>query len=90
MNNVSIGCITNGQNYLEPEDTGFTKTNLIPIYMVKLRDEDGRIIARCLNVQGAVTDGANEDEAMENIREAIDGILEASDMNKEYYIMQIH
>ena len=40
-------------------------------------DEDNRIVAKCLDLQGAVTDGKNECEALDNIREAIQGIEEA-------------
>lgn len=43
-------------------------------YDIELSDVDGRIVAKCLNLQGAVSDGKDEDEAMNNIIEAIRGI----------------
>jgi predicted RNase H-like HicB family nuclease len=62
-----------------------------PSYMIKLsRDEDGRVVVRCPNLQGVVTDGADEQEAIRNAIEAIDGILEARKMDKEYNITVIH
>ncbi len=63
-----------------------TKTS----YVIKLRrDEDGRLIARCTNLQGVVTDGADKDEALNNAIEAIDAILEERCLDKEYSITLI-
>lgn len=44
-------------------------------YNVELTNIDGRVVAKCLDVQGAVSDGKDEDEAIDNIIEAIRGIL---------------
>ena len=55
-----------------------TSTFLGPWYDAYLYDdENGRIVARCTDLQGAVTDGANEEEAITNLMEAIKGIRSA-------------
>jgi|GEM_PF-1632257 len=57
-------------------------------YRVKLTtDEDGRIVAKCDNLEGVVTDGATEQEALINVKEAIDAVLEANNRYKEYNII---
>ena len=50
-------------------------------------DEDGRIVARSLDLQGLVTDGATEDEAIRNAYEAAEGILEARGLEKEFNLI---
>jgi predicted RNase H-like HicB family nuclease len=40
-------------------------------------DETGTIVAECPSIPGCVSQGATEAEAMANIREAIEGCLEA-------------
>jgi predicted RNase H-like HicB family nuclease len=68
-----------------------SNVNRKPSYMIKLsRDEDGRIVVRSPSLQGVVTDGADEQEAIRNALEAINGILEARKMNKEYNITVVH
>lgn len=44
-------------------------------------DETGMIVAECPSIPGCVSQGYTEDEAMENIREAIAGCLEARAAN---------
>jgi predicted RNase H-like HicB family nuclease len=41
-----------------------------------LRDEDGMVIAECPAIPGCVSQGKTEEEAEENIREAIQACLE--------------
>ena len=41
------------------------------------RDESGMIVAECPAIPGCVSQGATEDEAIANIREAAVGCLEA-------------
>ena len=41
------------------------------------RDETGMIVAQCPSIPGCVSQGRTEDEAMANIREAIELCLEA-------------
>jgi predicted RNase H-like HicB family nuclease len=41
------------------------------------RDETGMIVAQCPSIPGCVSQGRTEEEALENIREAIAGCLEA-------------
>lgn len=40
------------------------------------RDEHGWIVAECPSIPGCVSQGKTEEEALENIREAIVGCLE--------------
>jgi len=44
-------------------------------------DETGTIVAECPSIPGCISQGANEAEAMDNIREAIAGCLEARAAN---------
>ena len=41
------------------------------------RDETGMIVAECPAIPGCISQGATEDEAMANIREAIEACVEA-------------
>ncbi len=41
------------------------------------RDETGMIVAECPAIPGCISQGKTEDEAMENIREAIAACVEA-------------
>ena len=45
-------------------------------------DETGMIVAECPAIPGCVSQGSTEAEAMENIREAILGCLEARQVNR--------
>ena len=45
------------------------------------RDDTGMIIAECPAIPGCVSQGKTEAEALENIREAIEGCLEARQAN---------
>ena len=45
------------------------------------RDESGMIVAECPAIPGCVSQGQTESEALENIREAIAGCLEARAAN---------
>ena len=40
------------------------------------RDEDGYLVVECPSIPGCVSQGKTEEEALENIREAIMGCLE--------------
>lgn len=41
------------------------------------RDETGTYVVECPSIPGCVSQGATEEEALANIREAIQGCLEA-------------
>jgi predicted RNase H-like HicB family nuclease len=41
------------------------------------RDEAGMLVAECPAIPGCVSQGKTEEEALENIREAIQGCLES-------------
>jgi predicted RNase H-like HicB family nuclease len=41
------------------------------------RDETGMIVAECPSIPGCVSQGKTENEAMANIKEAIQGCIEA-------------
>ncbi len=52
-------------------------SRLRPCYRVVLeKGQDGWLVARCLDVRGAISQGKNSDEALRNIVEAISAILE--------------
>lgn len=53
-------------------------------YVVTLTPgEDGYIVAECPQLPGCVSQGKTEDEALNNIKEAIEGILELRRENNE-------
>ncbi|MBI5598817.1 MAG: type II toxin-antitoxin system HicB family antitoxin [Deltaproteobacteria bacterium] len=41
------------------------------------QDEDGRWVAECPSLPGCVSDGATREEAIENVKEAIEACIEA-------------
>ena len=45
------------------------------------RDESGAVVVECPSIPGCVSQGENETEALANIREAIQGCLEARAAN---------
>jgi predicted RNase H-like HicB family nuclease len=45
------------------------------------RDETGMVVAECPAIPGCVSQGKTEEEAVENIREAIQGCIEARAAN---------
>jgi predicted RNase H-like HicB family nuclease len=45
------------------------------------RDETGMLVAECPAIPGCVSQGATEEEALRNIREAIQGCVEARAAN---------
>ncbi|MBI5560516.1 MAG: type II toxin-antitoxin system HicB family antitoxin [Deltaproteobacteria bacterium] len=45
--------------------------------VVLYKDEDGRWVAECPSLPGCVSDGANREEAIENVKEAIEACTEA-------------
>jgi predicted RNase H-like HicB family nuclease len=45
------------------------------------RDETGMIVVECPSIPGCISQGRTEAEALENIREAIEGCLEARHAN---------
>lgn len=69
-----------------------TKSNTIvkTTYILEMtKDEDGRIVVTCPNMQGVITDGKDYDEALINGIDALNGILEARNLNKDYTIREI-
>jgi len=45
------------------------------------RDETGMVVAECPSIPGCISQGKTEDEALDNIREAIQVCLEARTAN---------
>ena len=45
------------------------------------RDETGMVVAECPSIPGCISQGKTEDEALDNIREAIQVCLEARAAN---------
>lgn len=59
-----------------------------PHYRVTVEtDEDNRIVAKCIDLQGVITDGANEDKALANVVEAIAAYLESQGKTKEFNLI---
>ncbi len=46
-------------------------------FTIKVKEEDGWYIVRCEELSGAMSQGKNLEEAMNNIKEAIIGYIEA-------------
>jgi predicted RNase H-like HicB family nuclease len=45
------------------------------------RDETGMLVAECPAIPGCISQGATEEEALRNVREAIQGCVEARAAN---------
>ena len=59
----------------------------VEVYFVELKqDEGGRFVATVPALPGVVTDGATEDEALDNAREAIDAMLESLGTKKAFML----
>jgi predicted RNase H-like HicB family nuclease len=54
------------------------------------RDEAGMIVAECPSILGCVSQGETEAEALANIREAIQGCLEARRANNMPLTIAVH
>ena len=76
-----------GITFRPPEISG----GISKSYRITLeKDEDGRVVVRSPDLQGVVTDGANEDEAIHNAFEAVDAILKTRGLPKEYNLTITH
>ena len=53
------------------------------------RDETGMIVAECPSVPGCISQGTTEAAAIENVREAIQGCLEARKANNLPLIVEV-
>lgn len=68
-----------------------SKSVLRKSYRIVLeKDEDGRVVVRSPDLQGVVTDGADEKEAIKNAFEAVNAILETRGLSKEYNLTLTH
>ncbi len=77
--------------------TGFTTamfpvptstSNQVEIYSVELKqDEDERFVATVPKLPGVVTDGATEDESLDNVNDAIQAMLEAKGLEKQFILI---
>ncbi|MCA2003797.1 MAG: type II toxin-antitoxin system HicB family antitoxin [Candidatus Nitrosotenuis sp.] len=75
-----------GTLFVLEQDTTYQK--LKKNYRISLqKDEDGRIVAKCLDLKGVVTDGANEEEAITNAYEAIQAMLESMGITEEFNLI---
>lgn len=55
-------------------------------YRIRLqKDEEGRIVATCPDLQGVATDGKDEDEALDNAYDAVSAMLEALGRSAEEF-----
>jgi len=74
---VEFGASTASPRYSRFDIELPVKSQQREIYRVKLeKGQDGWIVAKCLDVKGAISQGKNKDEALRNIVEAIEAVLE--------------
>lgn len=88
---ITVGSNASATTWIPPSTTTDSRNVLRTCYVLKLvKDEDGRIVVTCPNMQGVITDGENEKEAIENGIEALNAILEARNLDKKYNLMILH
>ncbi|MGI0057529.1 MAG: type II toxin-antitoxin system HicB family antitoxin [Nitrosarchaeum sp.] len=77
-----------GSTIVIPKVDDAPTKSTVEIYQVILKqDEDGRFVATVPSLPGVVTDGTTEDEALENVSYAINDMLDAQGLRKEFMIM---
>jgi predicted RNase H-like HicB family nuclease len=87
---IEVGSNPSASNWKSTSATTDSNNVLRTSYTLRLvKDEDGRVVVTCPNMQGVITDGENEAEALRNGIEALNGILEARKLDKKYNIMII-
>lgn len=75
-----------GTTFALSEDS--STASQIEIYNVVLnQDEDGRYVATVPDLPGVVTDGATEDEALDNVSDAIQDMFDAQGIRKEFMVI---
>lgn len=78
------------QIYEYDTPTGHTGSEKMVYRVILKAVEDGRFVATCPDLQGVVTDGATEEEAMKNVRYAISDMLAVlGKSNKEFNLEPI-
>ncbi len=89
MSAMPQGQLTSLSNVSEHgSSTSQTDTPEAEIYHVKLaQDEDGRFVATVPELQGAVSDGATKDEAITNVHEAVEAMLESRGQQKVFMLI---
>lgn len=68
------GCTSRGRRVASPNNPGYDRNVKLPVTLE--RDESGSVVAECPSIPGCVSQGATEEEALANIRDAILGCLE--------------
>ena len=63
------------------EDPRWGKVAAVRLLVTLERDESGMIVAECPSIPGCISQGGTEDEALANIREAIQACVEARAAN---------
>jgi predicted RNase H-like HicB family nuclease len=88
---IIVGSNPSASNWVSTSASTDSKNLVTTCYILKLtKDEDGRIVVTCHNMQGVITDGEDEREAIRNGLEALNAVLEARKLDKKYNIMIIH
>ena len=64
-----------------------TTTTKVKFYHVKLVHEDGRFVATVPELRGVISDGAMKDEAMANVHEAVEAMLESMGQQKMFMLI---
>ena len=81
---IPIPDITGSELFIEENVFSNYNPITIPKYRINLeQDEDGRIVASSPDLQGLATDGANEDEVIKNVHEAVLALIEAQDLPQD-------
>lgn len=81
------GQITGQSAVLANSADAITSTQ-IDSYHVKLqKDEDGRFVATVDDLAGVISDGATEDEALDNVQEAMVAMLESMGTRKAFMLV---
>jgi len=82
------GGIVSNVSFIPPYESRLENSSLKTVYRIVLeKDENGRIVVRCLDLPGVVTDGLDEREAIRNAFEAVQAMLESQGLKKEFNLI---
>ena len=64
-----------------------TSTQIETYYIKLTKDQEGRFVATVDGLSGVISDGATEDEALDNVHEAIEAMLESMGTKKAFMLI---
>jgi predicted RNase H-like HicB family nuclease len=85
MSIISISKQQSQKYEVDPQTQSVTNTYRI----VLKKDEEGRFVVTCPDLQGVVTDGKDEDEAVTNAYDAVSAMLEALGRTEEFNLIVV-